>query len=231
MFLCWKTSASRVKLWLLASDLPVDQLVLTISQDLFDDATDLALAHKMALVLRGIAENNPEYRLPELAQELRMIAQNQRRFLGLEDASTGYEPREGVVTVATMHAAKGLEWDRVYLMAVNNYSFPAAVAGNSFISERWYIRDELNIQAEARAQAELAMANSAAEYEEGAASRAARIEYAAERMRLLYVGITRARRDLVITWNMGRFYDQGRKNEASRALMALSAYWKEELQA
>jgi DNA helicase II / ATP-dependent DNA helicase PcrA len=98
----------QVQLWLLASDLPVDQLILTISQILFDEQPDLALAHKIALVLRGIAESNAEYRLPELAQELRMIAQNQRRFLGKEDSSTGYEPRKRVVTIATMHAAKGL---------------------------------------------------------------------------------------------------------------------------
>ena len=36
------------------------------------------------------------------------------------------------------------------------------------------------------------------------ASRQARIDYASERLRLLYVGITRARRELMITWNTGR---------------------------
>ena len=37
----------------------------------------------------------------------------------------------------------------------------------------------------------------------------ARYDYAAERLRLLYVGMTRARRSLVVTWNMGRFWDKG----------------------
>ncbi len=32
----------------------------------------------------------------------------------------------------------------------------------------------------------------------------ARLDYAAERLRLLYVGITRARKELIITWNTGR---------------------------
>jgi DNA helicase-2/ATP-dependent DNA helicase PcrA len=222
---------TQVRLWLLASELPVDQIILTISQVLFTDQADLALAHKIALVLKGIASNNPEYRLPELAQELRLIAQNQRRFLGMEDATTGYEPRRGVVTIATMHAAKGLEWDRVYLMAVNNYSFPAALAGDSFISEKWFLRDQLNIQAEARSQAELSMQDRAAEYVEGNASKEARLDYAAERLRLLYVGITRAKRDLVITWNMGRYWEQGRRNEPSPALIALTHFWKQGMQA
>jgi DNA helicase-2/ATP-dependent DNA helicase PcrA len=30
------------------------------------------------------------------------------------------------------------------------------------------------------------------------------LDYAAERLRLFYVGITRARRELIITWNTGR---------------------------
>ena len=41
-------------------------------------------------------------------------------------------------------------------------------------------------------------------YQEGEASRGARLDYVRERLRLLYVGITRARRELVITWNTGR---------------------------
>ncbi len=233
--------------WLEAGVLPVDQLILTVAQDLFrppdnadrskeqEDRTqaraqaDLALAHKIAVVMRGIADNNPDYRLPELAEELKAIAMNQRRFLGFDETALGYKATPGVVTVATMHAAKGLEWERVYLMAVNNYSFPAAQPGDSYIAEKWFVRDELNLQAEARRQASLLMEGRAEDYEEGAASAEARIEYAAERLRLLYVGITRACKDLVITWNMGRFWKDGRRNQAASALIALVNYWKEAL--
>lgn len=217
---------AQMQVWLQASVLPVDQLTLTISQDLFDDAADLALGHKIAVVLGGIAANNPDYRLPELGGELRQIAQNQRRFLGFDEATTGYEPRKGVVTVATMHAAKGLEWDRVYLMAVNSYSFPVAREGESFQSEKWFVRDQLNLQAEVHEQVQLLMEGKDAHYLEGEAGGQARIEYAAERLRLLYVGITRAKRDLVMTWNMGRFWEQGRRNEAAAALIALSGFQK-----
>ncbi len=38
----------------------------------------------------------------------------------------------------------------------------------------------------------------------GQATDQARIDYAAERLRLFYVGITRARRELIVTWNTGR---------------------------
>ncbi len=219
----------RAQIWLNASILPIDQLVLTLSQDLFSTQADLALGHKIAVVLGSIAANNPDYRLSHFSQELRVIAQNERRFLGFDDATEGYEPKPGIVTVATMHAAKGLEWDRVYLMAVNNYSFPAALPGDQYVAEKWFIRDSLNLQAEARQQVELLMAGRAAEYVEGKATQQARLEYAAERLRLLYVGITRARRDLIITWNMGRYWDQGRRNGPAIALIALTDFWREGL--
>lgn len=219
---------TQVQFWLQATSLPIDQLILTVSQQLFSEKADLALGHKLAVVLDAIARSNPDYRLPELTQELRVIAQNERRFLGFDDEGEGYEPTPGVVTVATMHAAKGLEWDRVYLMSVNNYSFPAAQPGDQYIAEKWFVRDQLNLQAETKRQVELVMAGKADRYQEGEATKQARLDYAAERLRLLYVGITRARRDLVLTWNMGRFWDQGRRNAPALALVALKDYWEQQ---
>ncbi|NMC79084.1 MAG: hypothetical protein GYA59_06970, partial [Chloroflexi bacterium] len=104
---------------------------------------------------------------------------------------------------------KGLEWDRVYLLSVNNYDFPSADPQDSFISERWFVRDRLNLQAEllASLKALLAGDTTGLYLEEGLATRAARLEYAEERLRLLYVGITRARKELVITWNSGQRND------------------------
>ncbi len=104
-----------------------------------------------------------------------------------------------------MHKAKGLEWDRVYLMSVNNYDYPSNQDNDRYISERWFIRDGLNLEAEAIAQLDAAVVTDAApDYQEGVATRQARLDYVRERLRLLYVGITRARRELILTWNTGR---------------------------
>jgi len=190
--------------WGGAVDLPIDQLVLTIAGDLFRNPVDLAISYAMALYLRRYADSEPTARLPEYTDELGRVAKNERKFLGLSPDDINFEPDQhrGKVTVATMHSAKGLEWDRVYLMSVNNYDFPSAVGGDEFIGEKWFVRDRLNLEAEALAQ--LAALVQDAAYSEKAATRSARVEYAAERLRLLYVGITRARRELVITWNSGR---------------------------
>ncbi|NDJ85375.1 MAG: ATP-dependent helicase [Chloroflexi bacterium] len=195
--------------WLAATSLPIDQLILTIGNDLFIDPPDIALAYKIAVVLKSIARDHPDYRLAEFVQELNEISNNQRRFLGFDDSESGYEPRPGVITISTMHAAKGLEWDRVYLMSVNNYSFPSALDTEEYIGEKWFIRDNLNLEAEAIAQLEHLITHDMSAYELGQPSRKDRLASAAERLRLLYVGITRARSELIITWNIGRYWHQG----------------------
>jgi len=214
-----------VNRWLEAVALPIDQLVLTLAGDIFTFPADLALAHKLALVLRSAADDHADWRLPELTSELVVIAKNERRFIGFSSDDSGFDPERhaGKVVVTTMHKAKGLEWDRVHLMSVNNYDFPALQNYDSYISEKWFLRDGLNLEAEALAQ--LTASLSTGEYDwytEGSATLAARADYVRERLRLFYVGITRAKRELVVTWNTGR---QGNA-QPSLALSALMGWWK-----
>jgi DNA helicase-2/ATP-dependent DNA helicase PcrA len=217
-----------VRHWQGAAALPVDQLLLALGQDLFTEPTDLALTHKLAVELRNRQDLNPDWRLPELTEELAVIARNQRRFLGFEDADTGFQPPAGAVTVATMHRAKGLEWDRVYLTSVNNYDFPSAQPHDSFISEKWFVRDQLNLEAEALAQLKALSDGNPAAYVEGGATLQARIDYAAERLRLLYVGITRAKKELIITWNSGRTQAGRLPMQQATPLIALTTWWEEQ---
>ncbi|HEY5596876.1 MAG TPA: ATP-dependent helicase [Candidatus Bipolaricaulota bacterium] len=219
-----------IRRWQAAALLPVDQLLLSLGQDLFREPAELALTHKLALLLKRASTQNPAWRLAELSEELKVIATNERRFLGLSADDVGFDPEKyrGMAVVTTMHRAKGLEWDRVYLMSVNTYDFPSAMAYDEYIFEPWFIRDRLNLDAEARAQLEWARAMATeqgnAPWQEGLASQRARLDYAAERLRLLYVGITRARRELVITWNTGQ--REAAKKTASLPLVALQAFWK-----
>ena len=193
--------------WTRAAILPVYELVLAVGNDLFRDPSDLALTHMLAVTLSQPNSDNTRPALVDLAGELEQIAENRRKIAGLADAG-GYEPERGKVTVATMHTAKGLEWDRVYLTAINTYSFPGGGDDDTYRSERWYVRDNLNLVAEALAQLRQLHMGTLDDYVRGAASAQARLELAAERLRLLYVGITRARRELIVTYNTGRRQDK-----------------------
>ncbi len=214
-----------MKRWQSSTSLPIDQMVLTLSQDLFTVPGDLAVAHKLALLLRQVSEDHADWHLPELTGELGVIARNERRFIGFSEDDSGFDPSHhpGKVVVTTLHKAKGLEWDRVYLMSVNNYDFPSVQPNDRYISEKWFVRDSLNLQAETLAQLQAALDNEEYQfYSEGAASLSSRKDYVRERLRLLYVGITRAKKELILTWNTGR---QGDQTQAL-PFAALQGWWE-----
>jgi DNA helicase-2/ATP-dependent DNA helicase PcrA len=174
-----------------------------------------------------LARDHQEYRLSEYIVELSEISRNQRKFVGFSDEESAFNPdlHKGKVLVTTYHKAKGLEWDRVYLMSVNNYDFPSLQENDQYKGEKWYIRGKLNLEAELIAKLKSVYAHDATSFarEPGAATISSRRDYAAERLRLLYVGITRARQSLIITWNTGK-----RENcTMSLPLQALSQYREE----
>ena len=128
------------------------------------------------------------------------------------------------IIISTVHAAKGLEWDRVYLMSVNNYDFPSMQNNDQYMSEKWFVRQNLNLEAELLSQLKAVIANDviSLNMEEGLATIEARQDYCAERLRLLFVGISRAKKQLVVTWNTGR------ENQCVEALplQALRNWWE-----
>ena len=214
-----------VQRWQGATLLPIDQLLLTLAQDLFHEAAELALVHKLALVLKRASTDHLDWRLPELNEELKVVARNERRLLGFSEDDLSFDPdkHKGKVVVTTLHKAKGLEWDRVYLMSVNNYDYPSVQEYDQYIAEKWFVRDRLNLEAETLAQLEAILnANPNDWYQEGEPTREARLEYTAERLRLFYVGITRARQELVVTWNTGRRGDQ----QQAFPFVALQTFWE-----
>ena len=208
--------------------LPIDEMIITIGSQLFANPSDLALTHKIAIILKKSLDYYPDWQLPEFCIELDAIAKNRYRLFGFSDEDMGFDPEinKGKVLVSTMHKAKGLEWDRVYLMSVNNYNFPSAAEGDAYYSEKWFVKDHRNLEAETLerlsflAKEDVSMKKNLIKD----ATQKARLDYCAERIRLLYVGITRAREELIFTWNIGR------NNNCVEALplQKMREYWEEE---
>ena len=199
----------------------MDQLLLTIANDIFHNQEELTLSHQIANFQKHLSDQHPEWDHSTLLDELKSIARNERRFLS-NRPGTQFRPEEykGKVVVTTAHKAKGLEWDRVYLISANDYNFPSAMPDDYYISEKWYIADQLNIPAEARSQLKALIDPLEYPYEPGNATVESRVDYARERLRLLYVSITRAKEELIITWNNGR---SGRSSPAI-PILALIEY-------
>ncbi|MDC5698961.1 ATP-dependent DNA helicase UvrD2 [Intrasporangium calvum] len=115
----------------------------------------------LAALADELAAGAPEARLPELVAELDRRAAEQ------------HAPAVQGVTLASLHAAKGLEWDTVFLIGASDGLIPISLA-------------------------------------EG-------VDALEEERRLLYVGVTRARRQLFLSW-------AGARNPGGRASRRVSRF-------
>jgi DNA helicase-2/ATP-dependent DNA helicase PcrA len=120
----------------------------------------------LAALAGDVADCDPAAGLRDLVAEL-----DRRAGLDAEPVADG-------VTLATLHAAKGLEWDAVWIAGVAEGSLPIGYATTP--------------------------------------------EALAEERRLCYVGITRARRELALSWAVHRSGDRANRRSPSRFLQDIA---------
>ncbi|MDD4578029.1 MAG: ATP-dependent helicase [Anaerolineaceae bacterium] len=197
--------------WHAARILPLDQLVLVIAQDLVLDNAELAVVHKISGFIKTLLENNPHWSEMQVLDELASISKNSRGFATFSNMGANFDPNNfrGKVIVATAHKSKGLEWDKVFLTSANNYDYPGGEPNESYFSEKRFIADRRNLEAELFYDLEAMQI----EHAGGLMLRSydkqnSRDDVARERLRLFYVGITRAKKSLTISWNTGTFNNQ-----------------------
>lgn len=207
-------------------ELPIDALALALGDELFAHSErhegDLAIAYQIATVLRGWQDLEPERRLPDLVAQLADVAEGRRSLNTGMRSEDGFEPEPGRITLATQHGAKGMEWDAVFLPGMDNSWIP-----NGLDDYFQGVYELVGGDPTALATAELRqiMQGDAAVYPGRTPTEAAHIDVMSERLRLLYVGITRARRFLQISRSQVRMVG-GREvaTQPSAALEQLAAF-------
>ena len=198
----------ELKYWIEASvELPPDELILFLAERLKLSEEELAIAQNMALTVRSELNIYPHWKLKDIADEFSRLQDTFEQFARKIYERKGFEPKKGVITVTTMHKAKGLEWDTVFLMFLTNDYYPSTVE-DKFKGEYYYLQDEYsNPGAIARAELHSYLDGSGDENPR----HKARIEHINERLRLLYVGITRAEKNLFLSAHKKVIYDNGSK--------------------
>ncbi|MDP4093649.1 MAG: 3'-5' exonuclease, partial [Bacillota bacterium] len=203
-------------------DFPIsmmEKLILFAAQELQFGREDMAIACKIAGDVRYLTGPQYGWSMEDLANELLKPKSIFTFFAGTMWELKGYEPRPGIVTLSTYHKAKGLEWDTVFLTGLTYDDFPVNLE-DRFKGESWYLKQEFrNPGALVKTELQMLLENK----ESGDAITESKIENISERARLLYVGITRAKRYLFLS---GHHANPNRKNEIqpSRYLIELKKY-------
>ncbi|GAB6098629.1 ATP-dependent helicase [Halanaerocella petrolearia] len=217
----------KVQHWLKASlSLPPDELVLFLAEELGLEEDALALAQGMALQIKDHLQNHPSWKLADVVENLDDLNQSFETVAKKLDGVRGFEAKPGVVTVLTAHKSKGLEWDAVFITAIVAESYPATLS-DSFKGESWYLDDDKSNPV-ALAQAQLARELEGDVVIDPVLE--SKIEVIKERLRLLYVAITRAKRSLFLSGYRERKKRNGDLKEVgvSRTFKVLSRYIKSE---
>ncbi|MCX7747546.1 MAG: ATP-dependent helicase [Clostridia bacterium] len=200
----------------------VEKLILYISEKMNFGREERAIAQKVAGDVRYLMNQEPNWRLSDLALELLNPKNMFNFFAGIVWELKGYQPKPGVVTAATYHKSKGLEWDIVFLGGLNFADFPVDL-NDKFIGEYWFLKEDFkNPQAVLKAEIQ----RITGENKGGDPVMESKIETISEKARLLYVGITRAKEYLYLS---GFHMNQGKKNEVlpSGYLIQLKSYIEE----
>ncbi len=174
------TSLLRARL-----ELPLYQLISFLAYTLNYEQTELATADKLA---ERIMQQTRENSLTTMLEVLNEIVSSER-FEPVEAEDDDRYVRPSQLTVITMHKAKGLDWDYVFIPFLHENVLPGALyvpPATSFIGD-------FTLPEVARAQIRAIVHQEPIPNNNEAWERAGHLK-TAEEFRLLYVAMTRAKR-------------------------------------
>jgi len=199
--------------WMKFSRAPWAEVLRLLVQRLQRNTTDLFLGNYLVDQLERVLGERPTADWQTVADEIQPIWENGLNNMPVE--LTDYNPMPGSIAVTTVHRSKGLEWDEVIITGLSAYEYP--VEPNERPQGIQFL-DGVNMEAEALAQ--LRQQTNAPNIAKRPPTEQAFLDVAAERLRLLYVGITRAKRRLTLTVStQNRF---GKEQPPSQVFTVLS---------
>lgn len=184
-----------LRLILEAKEVELGALVVYIADILNFDEEKMAIAQKIASDIRYMILLNPEWGVKEVAQELKTIKNTLNYFANIVYDRKGFEPVPGEINLLTYHKSKGLEFDTVYLTCMTSSDFPATL-NDKFLSDYWCLRPDYRNPVSVM-KVEVDRLKGGQEVDDP--GKKAKMEVIGERLRLLYVGITRAKENLLLT--------------------------------
>ncbi|MCF2972288.1 ATP-dependent helicase [Synechococcus sp. Nb3U1] len=180
--------------WLRAGRSPWTEVLNLVIQSLYRKPEELFVGRYVIDQLEQVLGSLPETDWQEIAQEFQVILDH--RLNNLPSEILAFNPEPGSITVTTLHRSKGLEWDQVFIPQLSAYEFPTHYRDRRF---GLAFLEDVDMQAEALAQLRQLNPKGSWELQADSATEQAFLDLAAERLRLLYVGITRSKRRLTLS--------------------------------
>ncbi|NJM68792.1 MAG: ATP-dependent helicase [Scytonema sp. RU_4_4] len=169
-------------------ELPLYQLISFIALTLNYEQAELATADKLAeRVIQQIAGNTSMGAMLNALSEI--VSSERFEPVETEDLEKRYT-RNGQLTIITMHKAKGLDWDYVFMPFLHENLIP----GRFWIPPQSQFLGDFTLSEVARAQIRAALHGQSTLPSITAAWEQAKHLKTAEEYRLLYVAMTRAKR-------------------------------------
>ncbi|MTI54508.1 ATP-dependent helicase [Geosporobacter ferrireducens] len=204
-------------------DLPqtrIEDLILKAVDLLSFEKEEKAMAEAVAFFIRNRRAREPRLTYSEIADLLthqggKIFKTAAEVIYDLQE----YEPNADRVTVCTYHKAKGLEWDCVMLLGLTQYNFPSSLVHKNR-SEYWYLKEDYkNPTAVGNAQIDRLLGRESPQNPVIEAKE----EVIREKIRLLYVGITRAKEFLILLAHQ-QYGEKGKSEEVSYYFQRLAEY-------
>jgi DNA helicase II / ATP-dependent DNA helicase PcrA len=169
-------------------ELPLYQLISFIALTLNYEQAELATADKLAeRVIQQISGNTSMGAMLNALSEI--VSSERFEPVETEDLEKRYT-REGQLTIITMHKAKGLDWDYVFLPFLHENLIP----GRFWVPPQSQFLGNFTLSEVARAQIRAALHDQSTLPSTAAAWEQAKHLKTSEEYRLLYVAMTRAKR-------------------------------------
>lgn len=198
-----------LKYWLSRTELSYSQLIVAVGNHYFKnliDRSNVQLMSIMAARFISSVDKTGEFvmtALPNLVEYFRNVGEKNRinSFKFFEEEISDYD----CVYLMTVHKSKGLEFDAIFMpdMQESEYSYCVTPENILNIKEKFLIRNIDNfcgINASKSVFAE-------------------KVELAQEHMRLIYVGMTRAKKFLHMTSSYSRVNRYGKKEEIAPSVV------------